>query len=246
MGGLHSKACFNCKKPGTLLECYNCPRSYHRRCLDPPIHGNFKIDQPWYCPNCAILQFELDEHSRQSLSMSGSDQGKPLVKLPSLKIGDVTPLHRSSELSDLKLVPKVFSSSRNRTPLPDVQDRPHKRSRYTTLPEHIDEALGLLNRELELAYQSKNTIQDMASKVHILEQELKIRKGQEVLLARKQERELSPGKELMEALKREIDVLRMENRGLREEMEQMRVDTRRKEGEAKEWRRSMKALIDGN
>jgi hypothetical protein len=52
------------------------------------------------------------------------------------------------------------------------------------LPGHIDEALGRLNRELESAYQSKNLFRDMASKIHILEQELKIRKGQEVLLAR--------------------------------------------------------------
>jgi hypothetical protein len=114
------------------------------------------------------------------------------------------------------------------------------------LPEHIDEALGLLNRELESAYQSKSLVRDMASKIHVLEQELKIRKGQEVLLARDQDRELSPGKELVETLKREIDVLRSENGGLREDMERMRAEARRKDSEAEEWRRSMKALIDGN
>lgn len=246
VGGLHNKNCFNCKKEGTLLECYNCPRTYHRRCLDPPIHGNFKIDQPWFCPNCVLLQLELDEPGRQIISRLRSDQGKPLAKLPSLHIGDVIPLHRASDPNNTKHISKFTVSSRNRTPLPDVQDRPHKRSRYTTLPEHIDEALGLLNRELESAYQSKNLLRDMASKIHILEQELKIRKGQEVLLAREREREISPGRELVESLKRAIDGLRNENRGLREDMERMRAEARRKDSEAEEWRRSMKALIDGN
>jgi hypothetical protein len=246
VGGLHSRNCFNCKKSGTLLECHNCPRAYHRRCLDPPIHGNFKIDQPWFCPNCALLQLDLNEPSRRTVSSSGSDQGKPLAKLPSLHIGDVTPLHRSSEPNNTKHISKITISSRNRTPLPDAQDRPHKRSRYTTLPEHIDEALGLLNRELESAYQSKGLLRDMASKVHILEQELKIRKGQEMLLARGQDRELSPGRELVESLKKEIDGLRDENKELRDEVERMRAEARRKDSETEEWRRSMKALIDGN
>jgi hypothetical protein len=181
------------------------------------------------------------------MSRSGSDQSKPLAKLPPLIIGDVTPLHRSS----LPLLPTLASKtaalpSQNRTPLPDAQERPHKRSRYTTLPEHIDEALGLLNRELESAYQSKNVVRDMASKIHVLEQELKIRKGQEVLMAREQEREISPGKEVLESLKREIEGLRNDNRVLREEVERMRDESKRKEGENDKWRRSMKALIDWN
>lgn len=47
-------------------------------------------------------------------------------------------------------------------------------------------------------------------------------------------------------MKRAIDGLRNENRGLREDMERMRAEARRKDNEAEEWRRSMKALIDGN
>jgi hypothetical protein len=86
----------------------------------------------------------------------------------------------------------------------------------------------------------------MASKIHILEQELKIRKGQEVLLAREQERELSPGKEMLESLRREIEGLRRENVALREEVERIREDSRRKDTEAEEWRKSMRALIDGS
>lgn len=229
-----------------MLECDNCPRAYHRRCLDPPIHGNFKIDQSWFCPNCALLQLDIAQPSPQSMSRSAFDQGKPLAKLPPLHVGDVTPLHRFSEQpSRSKSVSRTALSSRNRTPLPDIQDRPHKRSRYTTLPEHIDEALGLLNRELESACQSKVLVRDMAMKIHVLQQELKIRQGQEFLLAREQERELSPGKGMLEILKREVGGLRQENAALREEMERMRDEARRKERENEEWRRSMKALIDG-
>jgi hypothetical protein len=113
--------------------------------------------------------------------------------------------------------------------LPEIQDRPQKRSRYTTLPEHIDEALGLLNRELESAFQSKTLLRDMASQIHILEQQLEIRKGQEKLMAREQERELSPGKELFEILRSEIVGLRKENGALREEMDRVKAETRRKD-----------------
>lgn len=79
----------------------------------------------------------------------------------------------------------------------------------------------------------------MAAKIHVLEQELKIRKGQEVLMARELERELSPSKEMLEGLRRENGVLR-------EEIERMREEGKRKDTEVEEWRRSVKALIDGN
>ena len=210
VGGQHAEKCFGCKKEGTLLECHNCPRSYHRRCLDPPIHGNFKVDQPWFCPNCALLQLSMEDPVHRVMSRSASDQEKPPVELPSLRIGDVTPMHR--------------------TPLPKVQERPHKRSRYTTLPEHIDEALGLLNRELESAFQAKRLLREMASKIHTLEQELQIRKGQEALLPREPERELSPGREVLESLGREIMGLRRENGLLREDIKWNKAEARTKDG----------------
>lgn len=86
-----------------MLECHNCPRSYHRRCLDPPIHGNFKIDGAWYCPNCEILKDDLS----RAANGAGNVNGIGLVNgvIPSHKtrqgvvkfeIDGVTPLHRET------------------------------------------------------------------------------------------------------------------------------------------------------
>ena len=46
---IHNSFCYSCKKDGTqLLECYECPLSYHIDCLDYPLaHPPRK----WKCPN---------------------------------------------------------------------------------------------------------------------------------------------------------------------------------------------------
>ena len=221
--GEETETCFNCKRGGPFLACHACTRSYHRRCLDPPIHRNFIIDQPWFCPNCALLQLDTEELVPQIGSRSVFLRDDLTGRLQSVGNGEVTTLPTYSEIKSSRQVSNVSQTptARIRTPVPEVQERPHKRSRYTTLPRHVDEALGLLNRELETALQAKGLLEEMASKVQMLEQELQIRKGQEVLTAREQEREWSPGRDMLESLRKQIVELRRENGALRAEVERL-------------------------
>lgn len=44
--------CAKCKNRGTLLCCDGCPRSYHRRCLNPPMKAKEELKGDWFCPKC--------------------------------------------------------------------------------------------------------------------------------------------------------------------------------------------------
>ena len=204
VGGLHNRTCHSCKKVGALLECHNCPRSYHRRCLNPPIHGNFKIDGDWYCPNCEVLGLDLRERS------------------VTVKVEDgVTPLHRID----------ITDERRNS----GSEEKKGKKSKYTILPENVDEALGLLNRELQVAYQMKGVIAEMAAKLEVVEQQLRIQKGRADLLTLER---MAGGAENERKLK-------TENTRLRKELEILKEEARRKEVELAEWKSSVKAIVDG-
>ena len=143
------------------------------------------------------------------------------------ELDDVTPLHRA------KLVPAFPAES----PEEDQSDKAHKMSRYSTLPKNVDEALGLISRELELACQNKAAFGEMKRKVEIMEQELQIQRGKTELLERDRQRS-----EVVEGT--DVD-LRGENRRLREENVVLNAEMRAKTQEWERWRVSMKAFVDG-
>lgn len=66
-----------------------------------------------------------------------------------------------------------------------------------------------------------------------------------MLLAREQGRELSPLSSISFPVEGGGGGYETGECGVREEMERLREEERRKEGKNDEWRRSMKALIDG-
>lgn len=252
VGGIHSKNCFTCKKPGTSLDCHNCPRSYHRRCLDPPIHGNFKIDGPWYCPNCVILRDDLDDGGSMVVNgvVSHHKARQGMMKVD-VDVDSVTPWHRERAKEKSPETERagwgLVARGGRKEPLlldglhigGERQLSHHKRSRYTTLSGDIDDALGLLNRELEQAAQRRLIISEMAEKLAAAEQEARIWKGRAELL--ESDRKTSDGK----ALADQIEILRGENWALKRDLESLKADVGRKEQEWDEWRREMKAFVDG-
>lgn len=139
---------------------------------------------------------------------------------------DVTPLHRVALPTSLAL-----GKSRGAVSSIEESDRGKKRSRYSTLPENLDEALGLINRELEQACQSRGEIRDLGRKIEMLEQELKMVKGRAELLERDKFKGNSGDEE--------------EVRRLREENAVLRAELNRKAEEWERWRSSMKAFVDG-
>lgn len=44
--------CAICKRRGRLLCCDGCPRSYHHRCLNPPMDSKQQVEGDWFCPSC--------------------------------------------------------------------------------------------------------------------------------------------------------------------------------------------------
>ncbi|XP_061618657.1 PHD finger protein 21B isoform X3 [Phyllopteryx taeniolatus] len=42
--------CAVCRQDGELQPCHNCPRAFHRDCLQPPLKT--PPGGPWYCPKC--------------------------------------------------------------------------------------------------------------------------------------------------------------------------------------------------
>jgi hypothetical protein len=185
------------------------------------MHGNYKVDHPWFCPKFVVLQRESGVREGGAVELHHGKGGR---------VGEVTPLQPSSspKTAQVSEVPNHVRST-NGSQVPEAQERPHKRSRYTTLPEPIDEALGLLNRELEQANEMKGLLKQIAARNHALEQEMKIMKAQEVLSA-KAKRDWSPGVQVLE-LTKEVEGLRRENAMLKKVLERLTEKESSKEDE---------------
>ena len=46
--------CDVCKDGGTLIECSHCPKSFHLKCLDPPLKE--VPEGAWFCPTCRATE----------------------------------------------------------------------------------------------------------------------------------------------------------------------------------------------
>lgn len=44
--------CAVCTRRGKLLCCDGCPKSYHHRCLNPPMDPKQSFEGDWFCPEC--------------------------------------------------------------------------------------------------------------------------------------------------------------------------------------------------
>lgn len=62
-GDPHPNKCFVCDLANELLlDCRQCSRSYHAKCLDPPMEHSLAPDS-WPCPACALLNGAGATHS---------------------------------------------------------------------------------------------------------------------------------------------------------------------------------------
>ncbi|KAK5092119.1 Transcription intermediary factor 1-alpha [Exophiala xenobiotica] len=48
--------CAVCGKGGNVLCCDGCPKVYHHRCMDPPMHPKDQLVGDWFCPRCIELR----------------------------------------------------------------------------------------------------------------------------------------------------------------------------------------------
>ena len=119
-----------------------------------------------------------------------------------------------------------------------------KRSRYSTLPENVDEALATINRQLEAGMHSQNILEHITARNQALEQELRIERGKALLKARNEQTEA------------EMKELRVRSQNLEHELDEMKVQNQQLTSNAEKylkkikdleaWKLRMKAMIDGD
>jgi len=128
--------------------------------------------------------------------------------------------------------PSVPARSVENTPThPDQSELKRGRpSRYSTLPDEVDEALATINRQLEDGLHYKKILEHVTARNKALEQELKIERGK-ALLATRNEQAVG-----------EVEILREEIQRLKRNAERDGKKIRDLEG----WKLRMKAMIDGD
>lgn len=146
-------------------------------------------------------------------------------------------------------VSQNHSSSEIPLPWPQSKGALLRRSRYSTLPENIDQAVILLVDELESSVTLKKSVQYLEKKVQALEQDIKIRDGQALLAQQAHNSHLSRENASLRveatAKQRELEWLQEQNQELKQELEQLREHVKKCEENMSSWKRMMKSMIDG-
>jgi len=57
--------CMVCKEPGTLLICDGCEKSYHTKCLDPPLDD--VPEEEWFCPACCSQKLTTSRSAHEEM-----------------------------------------------------------------------------------------------------------------------------------------------------------------------------------
>ncbi|TAQ88560.1 hypothetical protein B7494_g3085 [Chlorociboria aeruginascens] len=194
--------------------------SYHAECVGVDVTEQ-RDAESWACPACALLGLDEPRDSREEIA-----------RLINVTAGSMANGPREGS------VPK--SGKRD---LILNQDKGKKRSRYSTLPNGLDEALAIINRELEAAAHSKSLIAHMNARLHVAEQDLAIERGRTAIAASKTKvDELFDLKEQARHKDLLIEQLRKDNTALKAEAEEYALKVK----ELEDWKQRMRMMIDGN
>jgi chromosome segregation ATPase len=112
------------------------------------------------------------------------------------------------------------------------------------LPTEVDEALAIINRQLEVASHSKSMLEQATTRLHILEQDLMIERGKAKLTANRSDKdaELTGLQEQLRLKQDAIDNLSKRNKQLSDAVECKELKIK----ELEAWKMRMKMMIDGN
>jgi chromosome segregation ATPase len=124
------------------------------------------------------------------------------------------------------------------------QSKRKKRSRYSTLPDEVDEALATINRQLEAGIHLKTMLEHATARNQALEQELQIERSKALLAPRNEQitAEMNALRIRYKDLQHTLDDLTEQNQHLKADAE--RHLKKIKDLEA--WKLRMKAMIDGD
>ncbi|UKZ96997.1 uncharacterized protein TrAFT101_011766 [Trichoderma asperellum] len=268
-GSPRQSLCFVCNEGGDLRDCYTCPRSYHKHCLDQPVE-QFIHNDNFFCRICQKRQWHQHlpplspppspppEKQRVALpSHRPNVQANNEPRLPSTSPAPAsnspalapTPTHTpasaptpaSANQHSQATAPTSFtwlsqnqfttpltrsgttSSPRASTPLSGVINISGAgrgmvagprgpRSRFSTLPAEVDDAVSLLLRELEYLGDARQKITQLEDVIVRLQQDVKINENALILAQRNAASSNS----------RNSEGLRAENEKLKKEAEDMR------------------------
>ncbi|KAL7809034.1 hypothetical protein V8C26DRAFT_412251 [Trichoderma gracile] len=78
-GSPHNPLCYTCRKPGTMLDCNTCCRSYHQDCVAPTVP---ELHKHFYCDACTRRGWHIqpplfDEKKSDLLVKKLDDQPAP-------------------------------------------------------------------------------------------------------------------------------------------------------------------------
>jgi len=145
----------------------------------------------------------------------------------------------------LEKMPGLQPTDNSSLPVDNGQrTEPKKRSRYSTLPEEVDEALATIYRQLESGMQSSNVLEHFNKRNRALEQELQIERGRTLLAKQNEQTEA------------ELKALEIRFKDTEHELNEMRVQNERLTSDAERylkkikdlqaWKQRMKAMMDGD
>lgn len=271
-GDPHNAECFLCKHAGGLIECRRCPRAYCKGCIMASSRepGNFDswdcpacvllglgearddavVDQPPTKPTVEAVNSKLHPPTPTPAHAIAAENIKGVSQPSSSYIQIVT--NRRSETptkAGMSLDSKAVKLGKSLTCIFTIyaltladQERGKKRSRYSTLPSEVDEALAIINRELEAASYSKSIIAHTEARLHVAEQDLAIERGKSALaVPNVNQDEIC---KLQDELKRKnayIEQLLKEKAESQAEASKYASKVR----ELEDWKRRMKMMIDG-
>jgi len=117
------------------------------------------------------------------------------------------------------------------------------RSRYSTLPDDVDEALATINRHLEAGAHSKHMLDSMTAKNSALDQELQIERGKTLLATRNQhEAEITALQSKVKDMETVIRELRVQNQQFKSDAE----ESLKKIKNLESWKQRMRSMMDGD
>lgn len=62
--------CSACGQPGSFICCEGCPKSFHFRCLNPPLDPQ-NLPDTWYCPECLGKRYRENHPNQKHLRNVG-------------------------------------------------------------------------------------------------------------------------------------------------------------------------------
>jgi hypothetical protein len=148
--------------------------------------------------------------------------------------------HTQSQTATSCSIPTTLQSKPRRTgKMAGNKSPPRKRYKYSDVPADVENALDLIKNHIINVSQPRKSQVDEDEKAQILEQKLKIQEGQ-MLICRQ---ELEAMKQKLSIELSNTEMVKVENAGLRKEIEELRAMGQKREDQMKNWQNMLRGVV---